>query len=326
MSKVLVTGGCGLIGDQICSSFLAKGYEVVAVDRKQSNYNLNKARFTFCQASPVEKVAYADIMERYHFDIVIHLACTADNDLDSIITDSAIKENDKCNEFIYQLALAHEVKQFILISTTQVYQIPKFREPLHEDDFLKPVTNYAKLKMASEQRLSSEIGRRPDMTVAIFRIAPIYTKEFCANLEAKITDPKDKTKFIYQSGEYSFHMCCLHNLVDFLLTFVQMAFENHNLTGVYNVADKHPIMASEIIEYMKKYHRLGIVLQKNTPNANLKMIQNMIGSKEMKTNYRFLDLTKIMNNTMFDTTKAAKLCSFKWNIHNLGDKDKNKIK
>ncbi|MDE5884032.1 MAG: NAD(P)-dependent oxidoreductase [Oscillospiraceae bacterium] len=317
MSKVLVTGGCGLMGDHICSSFLKKGYEVVAVDKKQSNYNLNKAKFTFCQASPVEKIAYADIMERYHFDTVIHLACTADNDLDSIITESAIKENDKCNEFIYHLAIATEVKQFILVSTTQVYQIPKFREPLHEDDFTKPFTNYAKLKAASEQKLSSVIGRRPDMTVAILRIPPIYTKDFCANLEAKITDPKDKTKFIYQSGEYSFHMCCLYNLVDFLLNFVQTAFENNNLTGVYNVADKYPIMASEIIEYMKKYHRLGIVLQKNAPNTSLKTIQNMIGSKEMKTNYRFLDLTKIMNNTMFDTTKAAKLCSFRWDINNI---------
>lgn len=317
MKKILVTGGCGLIGDHVCSGFLKKGYEVVAVDKKQSNYNLNKAHFTFYSASPLEKTAYADIMERYHFDTVIHLACTADNDLGGIITESDIKENDKCNEFIYRLAIATEVKQFILISTTQVYQIPKTREPLHEDDFTKPVTNYAKLKAASEEKLSSDIGRRPDMTVAIIRIPPVYTKDFCDNLEAKITDPKDNTKFIYRTGEYGFHMCCVHNLVDFLLNFVQSAFEEKNLTGVYNMADKYLIMASEIIDYMKKYHRLGIVLQRNLPNTSLKVIQNMIGSKDMKTNYRFLDFTKIMNNTTFDISKASNFCSFRWDINNI---------
>ncbi|MBR2086916.1 MAG: NAD-dependent epimerase/dehydratase family protein, partial [Oscillospiraceae bacterium] len=36
MQKVLVIGGCGIIGDHICSGFLKKGYEVVAVDKKNS--------------------------------------------------------------------------------------------------------------------------------------------------------------------------------------------------------------------------------------------------------------------------------------------------
>ncbi|MDE6005017.1 MAG: NAD(P)-dependent oxidoreductase [Oscillospiraceae bacterium] len=315
MKKILVTGGCGLIGDHVCSGFLKKGYEVVAVDKNQSNYNLNKAHFTLYCASPIDKNAYMDIMERHEFDTVIHLACTADNDLDNIITELEMQENDECNAFIYKLALANKVKQFILISTTQVYQVPKTREPLHEDDFTKPVTNYAKLKSASEQKLSLDIGRRPDMTVAIIRLAPIYTQDFCANLEAKITDPKDNTKFIYRTGEYGFHMCCLHNLVDFLLNFVQSAFEDSNLTGIYNMADKYLVMASEIVNYMKQYHRLGIVLQRNLPKASLKAIQTVIASKEMKMNYRFLDFTKIMNNTTFDISKAAKFCSFRWDIN-----------
>lgn len=316
MKTIFVTGGCGLIGDHLCSGFLKKGYEVVAIDKKPSGYNLNKAHFTYVQGSPVDRNAYEDVMERFKPDIVVHLACTADNDLGNIITEAEIKENEKCNAFIYQLALMYHVKQFILISTTQVYQIPKTREPLHEDDFTKPVTNYAKLKNTSEERLAYEIGRGKGVVCAIFRLAPIYTKEFCANLEAKITDPKDNTKFIYRTGEYGFHMCCLHNFVDFMLNFIQAAEENQNLAGVYNVADKNLIMASEIITYMKNNHRLGFVLQRNVPNTSIKTIKNLIDNKELKSNYRFLDFTKILNNTTFDITKIAKLCSLRWDIQN----------
>ncbi len=315
MAKVLVTGGCGLIGDHVCSGFLKKGYEVVAIDGQSSDYNMNKENFTFVEGKPTNKAAYADVFDRHKFDTVIHLACTADNDLDDTITEKAIEDSKQCDSFIYRFAIAHDVKQFILISTTQVYQMPKTREPLREDDFVKPMTNYAKLKMESETAMAKDIGRAKGIMCAILRIPPVYTKNFGANLEAKITDPKDNTKFVYRTGEYGFHFCCVHNLVDFLLGFVRAA-EDNSYNGIYNVADKNLTMASEIIEYMKANHHIGVVLQRNPPNTSINSIKNLIGNKEMKTNYRFLDFTRILNNNMFDISKASKFCSFRWTAKN----------
>lgn len=315
MKKVLVTGGCGSIGDHVVSGFLKKGYEVVAADTQPSEYNEGKEHYTFCEAKPSDKAAYAGIFEKHKFNTIIHLACTADNDFGHIIGDTEIRENAGCNGFIYRFAIAHDVEQFILISTTQVYQMPKTREPLREDDFLKPVTNYAKLKNDSEQTMIREAGRVKELMLAIVRVAPVYSKKLCGNLEAKITDPKDNTKFVYRTGEYGFHMCCIHNLVDFLLTFVQAAVDK-SYSGTYNMADKNLTMASEIIEYMKENHRIGVVLQRNPPNTSLNAIKNLIDNKDMKTNYRYLDFTRILTNNMFDISKAAKYCSFRWTVRN----------
>lgn len=315
MAKVLVTGGCGLIGDHVCSGFLKKGHEVIAVDQQASEYNIHKDNFTFVEAKPSDKGIYADIFERQKIDTVIHLACTADNDLGHIITEKEIELNKQCNSFIYRFAIAHDVKQFILISTTQVYQMPKTREPLREDDYTKPMTNYAKLKSDSENTMAADIGRAKGIMCAIIRIPPVYTKGFCGNLEAKITDPKDNSKFVYRTGEYGFHFCCVHNMVDFLLGFTRAA-EDNSYNGIYNVADKNLTMASEIIEYMKANHRIGVVLQRTPPNTSINSIKNLIGNKEMKTNYRFLDFTRILNNNMFDVSKASKYCSFRWTVKN----------
>ncbi len=316
MAKVLVTGGCGVIGDHVCSGFLKKGYEVVAIDGQSSDYNLGKENYTFVEGKPTDKAAYANVFDKHKFDTVIHLACTADNDLDgSMISDRHVDESKQCDGFIYRFAIAHDVRQFILISTTQVYQMPKTREPLREDDFVKPLTNYAKLKYNSETTMASDIGRAKGMMCAILRVPPVYTKEFKENLESKITDPKDGSKFVYRTGEYGFHFCCVHNLVDFLLGFVRAA-EDNSYNGVYNVADKNLTMASEIIEYMKTNHRIGVVLQRNPPNTSINSIKNLIGNKDMKTNYRFLDFTRILTNNMFDINKASKYCSFRWTIKN----------
>lgn len=316
MAKVLVTGGCGLIGDHVCSGFLKKGYEVVAIDGQSSDYNKDKENYTFVEGKSTDKAAYANVFDKHKFDTVIHLACTADNDLDgSMISERHIAESKQCDEFIYRFAIAHDVKQFVLISTTQVYQMPKTREPLREDDFVKPLTNYAKLKSDAEQKMASDIGRAKGMMCAILRIPPVYTKDFKENLEAKITDPKDGSKFVYRTGEYGFHFCCVHNLVDFLLGFTRAA-EDNSYNGIYNVADKNLTMASEIIEYMKTNHRIGVVLQRNPPNTSLNSIKNLIGNKDMKTNYRFLDFTRVLNNNMFDISKASKYCSFRWSVKN----------
>ena len=51
--------------------------------------------------------------------------------------------------------------------------MPKTREPLREDDFIKPVTNYAKLKYDAEQTMIKDIGRARGMMIAIVRVAPV---------------------------------------------------------------------------------------------------------------------------------------------------------
>ena len=86
MAKVLVTGGCGLIGDHVCSGFLKKGYEVVAIDGQSSDYNTNKENFTYVEGKSTDKAAYAHVFDKHQFDTVIHLACTVDNDLDGSMT------------------------------------------------------------------------------------------------------------------------------------------------------------------------------------------------------------------------------------------------
>ena len=42
----------------------------------------------------------------------------------------------------------------------------------------------------------------------------------------------------------------------------------------------------------------------------------MAKNKDEKTNYRYLDMSKVENNNMLDKTRAAKFVSFRWDIHN----------
>lgn len=316
MKKVLVTGGCGVIGRHICSGLLKKNCAVIAVDKEECNYNTGKLNYTFVQADPTDKNTYGDIFENEKIDIVVHAACTVDNDFGSEITEKEMEISRQCDKFIYRYALQEKVEKFILLSTDQLYDFPKSREPIREDNDLRIKTNYSMLKYASEKAFVSELQHYREVMGCIIRFAPVYTLNYTDNLVSKITDPRDGTYFVYGKGQYGFQFCCVHNLVDFILCFVNNV-DDITFAGTYNVSDKLLITAADIITFMREKHTLGTVLQKSPPVGTITKFKGMFGiSKEEKTLYRYLDLSKVENNNMLDITKAAKFAPFRWNLEN----------
>lgn len=313
MATILVTGGCGRIGEKVCSGLLKKGNIVIAVDREPTAYNAEKENYFFRAAAPNEKSKYAEIFDEFQLDYVVHLACTVDNDFGPVVEKEQMDLSAACDKFIYKLAIGKEIQKFIMLSTTQIYKTPDTREPVREDDMTKPVTNYAKLKAASEEAFADDVRRTKTMVCCVMRIPPVYSFDFTDNLVSRITDPKDKRLFVFRTGEYGFHLCCIHNISDFIIGFLRQA-EGLTYTGVYNVADSGLIMASEIITFMREHHRLGVVVQRSSAGVSLK--ERLFGNAEEKTNYRYLDMSTLDKNFMFDTTKASRICPFRWNLMN----------
>ncbi|MBQ8921449.1 MAG: NAD(P)-dependent oxidoreductase [Oscillospiraceae bacterium] len=312
MATILVTGGCGLIGSRVSSGLLKKGNTVIAVDREDSDHNAGKENYFFRAAAPNEQGKYGEIFDEFPvIDYVVHLACSVDNDFGPVIDKPEMDLSAACDRFIYKFALNKEVKKFILFSTTQVYKQPDSREPVREDEACKPVTNYGKLKLASENAFAADARKSKTMVSCVIRVPMVYSLDFTDNLMSRITDPKDKTVFVFRTGEYGYHMCCIHNISDFIIGFLRQA-DGMNYTGVYNVADSSLVMASEIITFMKEHHRLGPVLQKTSLSGGFKLF----GDPEQKTNYRWLNVKTIDKNFMLDTTKASRICPFRWNINN----------
>lgn len=313
MATILVTGGCGMIGEHICSGLLKKGNTVIGVDKKETDHNAGKENYFFREAGPADQAKYFEIFDEFEIDYVVHLACTVDNDFGPIIDKPQMDESAACDKFLYKLAIAKNIQKFILFSTTQVYKQPENREPVREDEPVKPVTNYGKMKANSESAFATDVRGTKTMICCVARIPMVYELSYTENLMSRITDPKDKTIFVFRTGEYGYHMCCVHNISDFVIGFLRQA-DTQNYTGVYNVADSSLVMASEIVTFMKENHRLGPVLQKSSISSSLKV--KLFGDPQQKTNYRFLDVNTIDKNFMFDITKASRICPFRWNIKN----------
>lgn len=312
MKTVFITGACGLIGIELTKQLLEKGYRIIATDAKPSPIEANP-NYTFILSNVFEKSKIAPVLESGKIDSFIHLACTADNDIKNIINDKEMGDSRDTDKYIYKSAVRGNVREIIMLSTTQIYAPQKTREPIRETADEKPVTNYAKMKSDSEMVLSAAISGTKVKAVSM-RLAPIYTKQFNANLHAKIFDAKDHVAYLYGEGLYSFSLCCLNNAIDFIVGILTQPIKNQ-YQGVYNIADSMPINANQIVEFERKYHHLGPVIQRSEGTDSIKSIFSF-GNKAAKNDYRYVDPTTLTYNIQYDNTKAQRISTFRWNINN----------
>ena len=140
---VLVTGGSGFLGINLCRHLLHQGWSVRSLDI---------AEFDYPERSQVDALAgdIRDIsaVERAleGVDAVVHCAAALPLATEQEITSTGVEGT----ELLLRCAEQRRVSRFVFISSTAVYGIPD-HHPLLEDDPLHGVGPYGEAKIAAEQ-------------------------------------------------------------------------------------------------------------------------------------------------------------------------------
>lgn len=311
MKTVFITGASGLIGTAVSETLLAKGCKVIGVDNLP-NSNIDNPNYSFVQTALDNKDAVTQALNDSKADALIHLGCSVDNDFPNLITSEQEKMASNVDKYLYKAAVSAGVSDIILLSTHQVYAVQKTREPVREAADEKPITAYGKLKLDSEKTLT-KATKGSSVKCVIARVCPIYTKMYPHNLHAKIYDPKDNCAYIYGYGDYGFSFCCLYNFVDFVVGILSAGGANYQ--GVYNICDTKPILAKEIVEFERAFHKLGAVVQRNYGADAIKSAL-AFAAKTAKTDYRYNDMNTVCSNISYDNTKAQRISTFRWKLTN----------
>jgi len=161
LKKVLVTGGAGFIGSNLCDALLANGlYEVYCLDMFDDFYdptikrnNISEAlknKNFFLLEGDIRDTAFIDKIFQQPFDIIVHLAARAG--VRPSIENPLLYEDVNIKGTLNLLEKAKEknIKQFVFAGSSSVYGINP-NTPWSENDFvLKPISPYASTKVACE--------------------------------------------------------------------------------------------------------------------------------------------------------------------------------
>jgi nucleoside-diphosphate-sugar epimerase len=156
-TTVLITGGSGFLGVNLCRYLLARGFPLRSIDI---------ADFAYPERSQID-VVKADIrdtaaVEAAEVRIVVHCAAK----LPRSPTREILTTNIDGTRVLLEAARRHGIERFIYISSTAVYGIPD-HHPIVEADRLQGVGPYGESKIEAE-RICAEF-RQGGLCVPVLR-------------------------------------------------------------------------------------------------------------------------------------------------------------
>lgn len=174
--KILITGSAGMIGSYVMKDLLAKGHQIVGVDRRESDYKHENLRQVVLDLS--DKVTLNELFEREKVDRCIHLAALAHFAGENDLSFERFKfVNVTCAENVFEACAGYKIPVLFISTVDAIGMVKGLITP---ETKLNPISNYGKSKAMAEGRLK-EICRKWN----IYRFSPVYTKTQKRDIEKR---------------------------------------------------------------------------------------------------------------------------------------------
>ena len=177
MKKILVTGGAGFIGSKVCYDLLDKNYKIVVIDNlsNSTKENINKKIIFYnCDLKNIYRID--KIFQKHKFDAVFHFAALTNVSESSKYKNKYYLNNVVATKNILNLIKKFKIKYFIFSSSAAVYGNIA-RSPVHENNKIRPISNYGKNKAECEV-LIKNFSSRYDFNYAILRYFNVIGADF----------------------------------------------------------------------------------------------------------------------------------------------------
>jgi len=259
-NSILITGGAGFIGSNLCEYFLGKGYKVICLDNLATGFKSNMDCF---MSHPFFKFIEGDIRDLQTcreavkgVDYVLHQAALGS--VPRSIKDPATTNEVNIGGFLNMLIAARDagVKRFIYAASSSTYGDSKTL-PKVEDKIGKPLSPYAVTKYVNELyadvfsrtygmeciglRYFNVFGRRQSPKGAYAAVIPLFVKSLI-NHERPV---------INGDGEYSRDFTYVENVIQ--ANYLAMTTTNPQAVNkVYNVAFGERTTLNQLFNYLRE--------------------------------------------------------------------------
>ena len=261
MPKILVTGGAGFIGSNLCEALIEQGHHVTCLD----NFSTGKMEnLETLLPHPNFKLITGDIRSlddcrnaASGVDYIFHEAALGS--VPRSITDPVTTNDVNVSGFLNMLVASRDagVKRFIYAASSSTYgdseSLPKVEEVIG-----RPLSPYAITKYVNELyadvfsrtygieciglRYFNVFGRRQDPGGAYAAVIPLFVKQLMAH----------ESPVINGDGEYSRDFTYVDNVIQ--MNLLAMASTNpDSINTVYNTAFGDRTTLNQLTGYLKEF-------------------------------------------------------------------------
>jgi UDP-N-acetylglucosamine 4-epimerase len=260
-TTILITGGAGFIGTNLCEYFLSKGYFVVCFDNFATGHKHNIAEFLVHENFKLIEGDIRDLDQCINavigVDYVLHQAALGS--VPRSIKDPITSNEVNVSGFLNMLVASRDagVQRFIYAASSSTYgdseSLPKV-----EDKIGKPLSPYAITKYVNELyaeifsntygfetiglRYFNVFGRRQDPNGAYAAVIPKFVMQLM----------KHESPVINGNGNFSRDFTYVDNVIQ--MNELAMLTQNPEaINTVYNTAYGDRTTLNDMVSYLKEY-------------------------------------------------------------------------
>jgi len=261
--NILVTGGAGFIGSNLCEALLKRGDNVTCLDNFATGHPKNIAPF-YVKYPQSFKFIEGDICILEHcqqavqnVDYVLHEAALGS--VPRSINDPIATNDTNISGFLNMLVASRDagIKRFVYAASSSTYGDSKAL-PKVEDVIGKPLSPYSVTKLVNELyadvfaktygmeciglRYFNVYGRRQDPFGAYAAVIPLFVKKLIAHEPITING----------DGEFSRDYTYVDNVVR--MNFLALETTNTGaLNQIFNTACSERTTLNQLVDYLKEF-------------------------------------------------------------------------
>ena len=240
--RVLVTGGAGFIGSNLCERLLKIGHEVLCMDNFYTGSKNNIKEFT---GNPAFEVIRGDISRPFSLeaDFIVNLACPAS--VPHYQRDPLKTMKDNVYGIFNVMENATRLKIPVLhTSTSEVYGSPSVHpQPENYNGNVNPVSIrscYDEGKRAAET-IMFDYHRRYGMDIRVIRVFNTYGPKMLENDGRVVSNfivqaLKGEDLTVYGDGKQTRSFCYVSDLIDGIMLFIE---DKSGFTGPVNMGNNY---------------------------------------------------------------------------------------
>ena len=290
MKKIVITGGLGYIGTELCKIYSGYSWndKIIVIDNRFVSERVNQLRswnIEFIHGDILDK----DLIKKNCFDadIVHHLAGITD--VPRVKSESNTEHENKIRKVAEEgtqniLNSINKNCKIIMPSTHVVFEgLKDIKKDIQENEETKPILSYGKSKDINEKQL-----KKSGKNFIILRLGSVYGYstdtariDIMANFFSKITSQNGVLK-LFAGGR---QIKSLVPLIDVARCFKFMEERKDIKKEIFNLT-KDTVTVKEVAEICKKFNPKVKLLETNDEIPNLGF--SLSNKKILKTGFKFL--------------------------------------
>ena len=293
--QILVTGGAGFIGSHLCEELAPKNEVTVIDNLTVGNQNvplLNELGVNLIEADITNTDKMRSVIK--DFDLVFHLAAMnrAGRSIENPVLANDVNVNGTLN--VLDACRQNEVPKLVFVSSSSVYGFSE-KQPIEENDPLKPAHPYAVSKFAGEEycRVFRELY---GLKTVVLRYFSVYGTRQRGDIDYAAVIPKfaeailaGEEVTVFGTGEQKRNFTYVKDNVYGTI----LAGENEKAVGnTYNLAAEKDHSVNEVVSTLekitgKKANMKNLPLPPSDPMRNLPTIAKIQKELGFKEKYSF---------------------------------------